>query len=514
MSECDTRPVALIILDGFGLSDDEDGNAIKHAHTPYLDHLFAVYPHARLEASGEAVGVMPGQMGDSNIGHLNLGAGRIVYQDLVRINKSISERDFFSNPVIQGAMRYARDKGTKLHLMGLVSPGGVHSHTDHLYALVQMAADYGLQDVFIHAFLDGRDVPPASAGEYLSALKDKIDQIGIGKIATVSGRYYAMDRDKRWDRVEQAYLALTYGKGRMAESAREAVELAYAAGETDEFVIPTVIYQDGHPVATIDPDDAVIFFNFRYDRARQLTQAFIGQNFAHFPRKELPGLYYVCMTRYDESIQAPVAFPAVDLTNTLGELLSNAGLRQLRIAETEKYAHVTFFFNGGKEEPYPGEDRVLIPSPQVATYDLQPEMSAPGITERVLTEIETGKYDVIIMNYANLDMVGHTGDFGAAVRAVEIVDSCLAQVVEKIVEIGGAVLITGDHGNAEKMVDALTGQPHTAHTANRVPFICVSKRQVSLRDGILADVAPTLLEILGLPKPAEMTGRSLITSIQ
>lgn len=511
MSASGTRPVVLIVLDGFGLSDEEEGNAVKQARTPYLDHLFATYPYSRLEASGEAVGVMPGQMGDSNIGHLNLGAGRIVYQDLVRINKAIREREFFANPVIQGAMRYARDKGTKLHLMGLVSPGGVHSHSDHLYALVQMAADYGLRDVIIHAFLDGRDVPPASAREYLAELEEKLDQIGVGRIATISGRYYAMDRDKRWDRVERAYLALTYGQGRVAQSALEAIDLAYAAGETDEFVVPTVIHQDGYPVATIDPDDAVIFFNFRYDRARQLTYAFVSPDFAHFPRKELPGLYFVCMTRYDETIQAPVAFPAVDLTNTLGEVLGRAGLRQLRIAETEKYAHVTFFFNGGQEEPFPGEERILIPSPKVATYDLQPEMSAPGITERVLRELESGKYDVIIMNYANLDMVGHTGDFAAAVRAVEAVDSCLTQVVEKIVQLGGTALITGDHGNAEKMVDAETGQPHTAHTANPVPFIYVGPRQVSLRDGILADVAPTILAILGLTQPAEMTGRSVVT---
>ncbi|MBO8127257.1 MAG: 2,3-bisphosphoglycerate-independent phosphoglycerate mutase [Firmicutes bacterium] len=503
------RPVALIVLDGWGLSDAVDGNAIAQAKTPNIDRLFATYPHARLAASGREVGVMDGQMGDSNIGHLNLGAGRIVYQDLVRINKAIEERDFFSNEAIQGAMRYARDKGTKLHLMGLVSPGGVHSHSDHLYALLQMAADYQVQNVYVHAFLDGRDVPPTSAKEYIQDLLDQAERIGVGQVASVCGRYYAMDRDNRWDRTEKAYRALVFGEGRQAGSALEAVETAYKGGETDEFVVPTVIVKNGKPVATIESDDAVIFFNFRYDRARQLTRAFTEEGFHEFPVADLPGLYFVCMTQYDEKIKVPVAFGPADLEDTLGEVLSKYGLRQLRIAETEKYAHVTFFFNGGRETPNPGEDRVLIPSPLVATYDLQPEMSAYKITERVKKEIASGKYDVIIMNYANLDMVGHTGDFQATVKAVEAVDDCVGQVVQAVLEAGGELLVTGDHGNAEKMVDPETGQPHTAHTPNKVPVIYVGGRKVSLSDGKLGDVAPTLLEILGLPKPPAMTGESL-----
>lgn len=509
MSGSRPRPVALIVLDGWGLSAEVAGNAIASAKTPNFDRLWRECPHAALEASGPNVGVMAGQMGDSNIGHLNLGAGRIVYQDLVRITKSIEERDFFQNPEIQGAMRYARDKGTKLHLMGLVSPGGVHSHSEHLYALLQMAAEYEVGQVFVHPFLDGRDVPPASAKEYLAQLEAEIRRIGVGKVATVIGRYYAMDRDKRWDRVEKAYQALVYGRGRRAEEVPEAVETAYGLGETDEFVTPTVIVQDGQPVATIDGDDAVIFFNFRYDRARQLTKVFMDPGFDLFPTKPLPGLYFVCMTRYDESIKAPVAFPPLDLSDTLGEVLSKEGLRQLRIAETEKYAHVTFFFNGGLEEPYPGEERILVPSPAVATYDLKPEMSAYEVTEKVLAAIDEERFDVIIMNYANPDMVGHTGIFPAAVKAVETVDECLGRVVEAITTAGGGVIITGDHGNAEKMVDAQTGQPHTAHTGNLVPVIYAGQRRVNLADGKLGDVAPTILEILGIAQPKAMTGRSL-----
>lgn len=510
-SSAPVRPVTLIVLDGWGLSSETKGNAIVQARTPNYDRLLREFPHARLEASGPAVGVMPGQMGDSNIGHLNLGAGRIVYQDLMRINKAVEERDFFQNPQIQGALRSARDKGTKLHLMGLVSPGGVHSHSEHLYALLQMAADYQVGNVYIHAFLDGRDVPPSSASEYLQQLEEKIHQLGVGQVASIIGRYYAMDRDRRWERVEKAYQALAYGEGRQARSVAEAIQLAYGQGETDEFVLPTVLTENGRPLATIDADDAVIFFNFRYDRARQLTRVFTDPGFAEFPTKQLPGLYFVCMTQYDETIQAPVAFPPVDLEDTLGQVVSKQGLTQLRVAETEKYAHVTFFFNGGVEKPFPGEDRILVPSPAVATYDLQPEMSAYQITEKVTTAIASGGYDLVVVNYANPDMVGHTGVFAAAVEAVETVDNCLGQVVEAVTEAGGELIITGDHGNAEKMVDCLTGQPHTAHTANQVPVIYVGQTPRTIKDGKLGDVAPTILEILGVPQPATMTGKSLFS---
>lgn len=503
---------ALIILDGWGINPRREGNAVALARTPNLDRLFATCPHARLEASGEAVGVMAGQMGDSNIGHLNLGAGRIVYQDLVRISRAIQTRDFFKNPVILQAMTSARDKGTALHLLGLVSPGGVHSHSEHLYALLRMAKEVGVRRVFVHAFLDGRDVPPTSAKEYIQELLDKMKEYGLGQVATISGRYYAMDRDNRWDRVEKAYNAIVRGKGLVASSPLEAVEVAYARGETDEFVVPTVVVDEAkRPIGTVRPGDSVVFFNFRYDRARELTRAFIEEGFDRFPVEKLPGLVFVCMTRYDETFQVPVAFPPQEMANVCGEVLSRHGLRQFRVAETEKYAHVTFFFNGGLEEPFPGEERKLIPSPRVATYDLKPEMSAYEVAETAVEAVTSGQYQALIMNFANLDMVGHTGILEAAIKAVEAVDDCVGRVVEAIRRQGGVALVTADHGNAEQMVDYETGEPHTAHTTNPVPVILVDgPAGVKLRDGILADVAPTLLEVMGIPQPAEMTGRSLL----
>ncbi|MBE3575056.1 MAG: 2,3-bisphosphoglycerate-independent phosphoglycerate mutase [Firmicutes bacterium] len=511
------RPVVLVVMDGFALGPAGEGNAIWRAHTPHLDRYFREYPHCTLEASGEAVGVMAGQMGDSNVGHLNIGAGRIVYQDLVRIDKAIREGDFFRNPVLRGAMEHARTHHSHVHLMGLVSPGGVHSHSRHLYALLQLAAQMQVAQVFVHAFLDGRDVPPASAREYLQELEDRCREYRVGRIATICGRYYAMDRDKRWQRVEKAYRAMVLGEGLTAPSALAALDAAYERGETDEFVVPTVIADaQGHPVATVKPDDAVIFFNFRYDRARELTWAFTQPDFSGFARpRDLSSLEFVCMTRYDEELHAKVAFPPQELKNTLGEVLGNRGLRQLRIAETEKYAHVTFFFNGGEEREFPGEERILVPSPKVATYDLQPEMSAYPVTDKLVEAIESGRFDVIIANYANCDMVGHTGVMPAAIKAVETVDTCVGRVVDAVLAAGGEILVTADHGNADQMLEPGSDKPHTAHTLNPVPAILIGHRQpVRLRDGILADIAPTLLEILGIPKPPEMTGSSLMEPVQ
>ena len=462
------KPVALIILDGCGLSDAVEGNAVKAAKTPTLDWLNANSPHSTLSASGGSVGLMDGQMGDSNVGHLNIGAGRIVYQDVVRISKSITDGDFFENETLLGAVNHAKQSHTALHLMGLVSPGGVHSHSDHLYALLQMAKDHGLTKVYVHAFLDGREVPPSSAHEYLADLEEKIAEIGVGKIASVAGRYYAMDRDKRWERTEKAYLALL-GKGRTAPNSAAAIQNAYANGETDEFVIPTVITEGDVPVGTVETGAAVFFFNFSAARARQLTWVFTDDGFTGFDRGLKPDVFFATMTQYDAHVKAPFAFAPQDLRNTLGEYLSGSGKTQLRIAETEKYAHVTFFFNGGVEEPNPGEDRILVSSPKVATYDLKPSMSAPEVTQRVTTEIDRGTYDLIVLNYANCDMVGHTGVFEAAVAAVETVDTGLGQVLEALKRSDGMAIITADHGNAEQMIDPETGEPHTAHTTNLVP---------------------------------------------
>ncbi len=504
----------LLILDGWGLNEVIRGNAIARARTPNMDYYWHTYPATTLGAAGESVGLPEGQMGNSEVGHLNLGAGRIVYQDLTRINKAIQEGSFFKNQVLLEAMGTARQNNGSLHLLGLLSDGGVHSHLKQLYALLELAAQNHLQKVYVHGFLDGRDVAPANASKYIRALEEKMNIVGVGQIATIMGRYYAMDRDQRWERVELAYRALVYGQGEKAPSPLEALEKSYQRGETDEFVRPAVIVdQAGAPRARIKSGDAVIFYNFRPDRARQLTRAFVDEDFTRFGRGPgRPQVHFTCMARYDETIAAPVAFPPLELKNTLGEIIANLGLKQLRIAETEKYAHVTFFFSGGKETPYAGEERRLIPSPQVPTYDLQPEMSARQVTAAVLEELEKG-YHLIVLNYANPDMVGHTGIMKAAVQAVEVVDECMGRVVSGVLGAGGAVLITADHGNAEQMMDLETGKPFTAHTTNPVPLILVSPTGKGLGlkgGGRLADIAPTILELLGIEPPGEMTGSSLL----
>ena len=504
------KPTALIILDGFGLSEHVEGNAVKAARTPTVDWLNSSAPRNVLSASGGSVGLMDGQMGDSNVGHLNIGAGRIVYQDVVRISKAIASGEFFTNPTLLSVMEHPKKTGEALHLMGLVSPGGVHSHSEHLYALLRMAKEHGLERVFVHAFLDGRDVPPSSAHEYLADLEEQIEQIGIGRVASISGRYYAMDRDRRWDRVEKAYRALL-GQGPGAPSSAAAIQEAYAQGETDEFVVPRVIVENGKAVGPIQDGDSVLFFNFRADRAREITWAMTNDDFQGFDRGKKLDIYYATMTQYDAELDLPFAFAPQDLRNTLGEYLSGLGKTQLRIAETEKYAHVTFFFNGGQETPFPGEERILVPSPKVPTYDLQPEMSAPEVTRRVVEEIRQGKFDFIVLNYANCDMVGHTGVFEAAVKAVEAVDAGLGQVLEAIKEMGGTAIVTADHGNAEQMVDPETGEAHTAHTSNLVPvWLFNAPEGWGLKSGILADLAPSILDLMGIAQPPEMTGQSLI----
>lgn len=507
------HPLVLIILDGWGLNEQKENNAIAGARIPNLSGLLERYPHTVLGTSGEDVGLPKGQMGNSEVGHLNMGAGRVVYQELTRISRSIRERDFYDNPVLLEAVEKVREKGGALHLMGLLSDGGVHSHINHLYALLELARDQGLNRVFVHAFLDGRDVSPANAREYIAPLTERMSKMELGKIVTVMGRYYAMDRDKRWERVQEAYYAMVEGRGFKVNSALEAVEQAYARGETDEFVKPTVIVDDGdQPVGQVKNGDAIIFFNFRPDRAREITRAFVDEEFAGFERPaERLRVHFACMTQYDKTIEAPVAFRPQVLVNTLGEVLSYRNLRQLRLAETEKYAHVTFFFNGGVEKPNRGEDRVLIPSPHVATYDLQPEMSACGVTDALIAKIKDDVYDVMIINYANPDMVGHTGVIKAAIKAVEAVDDCLGRVIEAVRQVGGIAIITADHGNVEMMRDS-TGEPYTAHTTNQVPFILVSDKHtgVTLRPGRLEDVAPTMLYLLGIEQPPEMTGQNLL----
>jgi len=502
------RPIAIIIMDGFGISPTQEGNAIANARKPNLERLWKQYPTTTLKASGLAVGLPRGQMGNSEVGHLNLGGGRIVYQDLTRISLAVENGTFASNPVLQEAMNLARKGGSKLHLIGLLSDGGVHSHITHLYALLEMARSMDLSRVFVHAILDGRDVPPRSALGYFRDLEEKFSQTGTGSTATVSGRYYTMDRDRRWERVEKAYRCLVYGEGLRADSAEEAVRKGYDRGENDEFIMPTVVDDKG----MVDDGDSIIFFNFRPDRAREITRAFVDKDFQEFATKPIR-VHYTCMTQYDATLNAPVAYPAENLIDTLGEVVSRAGLKQLRIAETEKYAHVTYFFNGGKEEVNPGEDRVLIPSPKVATYDLQPQMSAYEVRDELLARLDSGRYDLVVLNFANPDMVGHTGIFEAAVKAVEVVDGCVGEIVNRILSLGGAVLLTADHGNAEKMQDSDTGQPHTAHTTNPVPISLITsdRKSYSLReDGILADVAPTALELMHIPQPEAMTGRTLI----
>lgn len=505
-------PILLTILDGWGIGRcDDPSNAIIQAGTPNISRLMEQFPCTALKCSGEAVGLPDGQMGNSEVGHLNIGSGRIVYQELTRISKAIRDGDFFSNPVLVQTMQQVKQAGTALHLMGLLSDGGVHSHIDHIVALVELAKRQNIEHVYIHAFLDGRDTAPASANIFVDQLENKMKQIGVGRIATVIGRYYAMDRDKRWDRTEQAYAALVYREGLQTTTAREAVEAAYVRGETDEFVKPTAV--SACPACGIKENDGIIFFNFRPDRARQLTRTFILPDFDDFPRRNgyFP-VHYASLTQYDETFDVPVAYPPQYLNDTLGEVFSRAGYHQLRIAETEKYAHVTYFFNGGEETPFLGEDRQLIPSPKVATYDLQPEMSAPELTEALLTAIRSRQFDLIVCNFANGDMVGHTGVMPAVIKAVTTVDECVGRIAKLVLAQGGAMLITADHGNADMMRDPVSGEPFTQHTTNEVPFtlVATAHQNRQLHPGILADIAPTILDLAGLPKPPAMTGCSLI----
>ena len=502
-------PVVLMILDGWGISEHKEGNAIAQSNTENMDRLLAQYGHSQLFCSGEYVGLPEGQQGNSEVGHLNLGAGRVVYQELTRINKAVREHTLQDNPAFQNVMAHCMEQNKALHLMGLVSPGGVHSHSSHLYGLLEMAAAKGLKEVYVHCFLDGRDVGPSTGLGFVEELEDKLQQIGVGRIATVSGRYYAMDRDNRWERVEKAYRAMTAGAGETAASAVEAVQQSYDKGETDEFVLPTVVQADGKPVAVIQAGDGVIFFNFRGDRAREISKAFVNREFDGFSREYL-GVQYVAMTQYEEGLDMTVAFPPQDLQNTLGQVLADNQVKQFRVAETEKYAHVTFFFNGGVEAPNPLEDRLLVPSPKVATYDLQPEMSAIEVKDKLIEAIKGGEYPFILVNFANTDMVGHTGIPEAAQKAVETVDKCVGEVANAVKNAGGVLLITADHGNAEQMVDPVKGTPHTAHTANPVPFVVMSAEPYTVKDGSLQDVAPTVLKLLGIDKPADMTGESLI----
>ena len=501
-------PTTLIIMDGFGLEGPSAGNAVVNAPTPNLDRIFRDFPGCRLSASGLDVGLPEGQMGNSEVGHTNMGAGRVVFQDLPHISRDIESGEFFKNPAYLEAMSNCREWGSALHLMGLLSDGGVHSHITHLFALLKMAKEQGLEKVYIHCFLDGRDVPPSSGKSYVEQLQAEIQKLGVGQIATVMGRYYAMDRDKRWDRVQKAYDAIACGEGTFEADAAEAVQKSYDAGVTDEFVKPVVCLKN----AQVRDNDSIIFFNFRPDRAREISRCFVDEDFTDIQRRTgFLSVDFVCTTEYDATLpNVTVAYPHQKLVNTFGEYISKLGLTQLRIAETEKYAHVTFFFNGGVEEVFPGEDRCLIPSPKVATYDLQPEMSAYQVTEEAVKRIESGAYDVVILNFANCDMVGHTGVYDAACKAVSTVDECVNRVVEATSKMGGVSLITADHGNAERMSDA-NGEPFTAHTTNLVPFYIVGA-SVQLRDGRLADIAPTMLDLMGLEKPSEMDGKTLIAN--
>ena len=506
------KPMVLMILDGWGQRCSSADNAISCANPVHFNTLQAQYPHTLLECSGYAVGLPRGQMGNSEVGHLNIGAGRIVYQEITRICQAIEDGSFFQNPELIKAMHYACQRRGSVHLMGLVSDGGVHSDLSHLFALLQLGKNEGVTQIYVHAFLDGRDVAPQSALEYINALEVKMKEIGVGRIATVGGRFYGMDRDNRWDRIEKAYNAMVLGEGSKAPSAQAAITASYEDRVTDEFMEPAVIVdQNGQPLATIRDGDSIIFFNFRADRARQISHALVDAHLEYFNRRVRPSVHFTCMTQYDMELQASVAFQPQNLSNTLGEVLSQQGLKQLRIAETEKYAHLTFFFNGGAEEPVPGEDRILIPSPKVATYNLQPAMSAREITSRVLEELDRDYYDAVFMNYANADMVGHTGILDAAVEAIKTLDQCLVQIADQVLRKGGILLITADHGNAEMMVGE-SGIPFTAHTTSKVPFILVSDahKGCSLREGgSLCDIAPTLLSLLGIPIPSEMTGTPL-----
>lgn len=508
------RPTVLMILDGYGLNDKVEGNAVKLANTPVMDKLMAEYPFVEGQASGMAVGLPDGQMGNSEVGHLNMGAGRIVYQELTRITKEIEDGTFFENEELVKAMENAKKNDSALHIFGLLSDGGVHSHITHIFGTIEMAKKFGLKKVYIHPFLDGRDTPPESAADFMQQLVDKMAEIGVGEVATISGRYWAMDRDNNWDREEKAYLAMTKGEGVKETDPVEAVKNSYANGKTDEFMLPTVIEKDGTPVATIKDGDSIIFCNFRPDRARQITRAFCADDFNGFDREKKLDVVMVCFTEYDVTIPNKlVAFKKVEVKNTFGEYLAANHLKQARIAETEKYAHVTFFFNGGVEEPNEGEDRILVDSPKyVPTYDKKPRMSAYTVCDEVCKAITSGKYDVIITNFANPDMVGHTGVVDAAVKAIEVIDECVGEVVEFIKEVDGQLFICADHGNAEQLIDYKTGEPYTAHTTNPVPFILVNADpKYGLREGgVLADIVPTLIELMGMKQPEEMTGKSLL----
>ncbi|MBY0759369.1 MULTISPECIES: 2,3-bisphosphoglycerate-independent phosphoglycerate mutase [Sellimonas] len=507
------KPTVLMILDGYGLNDKAEGNAVAEAKTPVMDKLMAECPFVKGNASGMAVGLPDGQMGNSEVGHLNMGAGRIVYQDLTKITKAIQDGDFFENDALLAACANVKEHDSALHMFGLVSDGGVHSHNTHIYGLLELAKRQGISKVYVHCFLDGRDTPPASGKDYVQELSDKMKEIGVGEVASVMGRYYAMDRDNRWDRVELAYKALVKGEGNTAASGVEAVQNSYDDGKTDEFVIPAVVVKDGKPVATIKDNDSVIFFNFRPDRAREITRVFCADDFDGFDRGERIKTTYVCFTEYDVTIPNKlIAFHKTEITNTFGEFLAANNMTQARIAETEKYAHVTFFFNGGVEEPNKGEDRILVKSPKVATYDLKPEMSAYEVCDKLVEAIKSGKYDVIIINFANPDMVGHTGVEAAAIKAIEAVDECVGKTVDAIKEVDGQMFICADHGNAEQLIDEETGEPFTAHTTNQVPFIIVNADpSYGLREnGCLADIAPTLIEMMGMEQPKEMTGKSLL----
>lgn len=507
------RPLLLIILDGWGHREETQDNAIAAAHKPTWDSLLAHTTHTLISGSGKCVGLPDGQMGNSEVGHLNMGAGRIVHQDLTRIDAAIEDGDFFSNPTIVEALEQAKSRGKAVHIMGLLSPGGVHSHELHIQAMIKLAAKKQIDSLYIHAFLDGRDTPPRSALPSIQAINGLCEELHCGKMVSLVGRYYAMDRDKRWERVKQAYQLLVQGKAHyQATSAEEALQLAYSRGETDEFVQATVIHQEHESRVHIQDGDVVIFMNFRADRARELTEAFIEKDFHGFEREHPPQLSaFICLAEYDKRFNLPLAFPPESLNHIFADVISKANLKQLRIAETEKYAHVTFFFNGGVEAPFPGEERLLIPSPQVATYDLQPEMSAPQVTDQLVAAIRKKQYDVIICNFANPDMVGHTGDFLATVSAIETIDQCLGKITGALQEVGGECIITADHGNAEMMFDKKTNQPHTAHTSDPVPFIYMGRpAKIVKKDGKLSDIAPTMLYLLGIGQPREMTGSSII----
>ena len=507
------KTTILMILDGYGLNDKKEGNGIANANTPVMDSLMKEYPFVKGYASGMAVGLPDGQMGNSEVGHLNMGAGRIVYQELTRITKEIQDGDFFKNEALLSAMENCKKNNSDLHLFGLLSDGGVHSHLTHVFALLEMAKREGLKNVYLHGFMDGRDTPTDGGKGYVQAVEDKMQELGVGQIASLTGRYYAMDRDNRWDRVEAAYKVLTKGEGKTAQSAAAAMEESYRAGKTDEFVEPTANVKDGNPVGVIKDKDSVICFNFRPDRAREITRCFCDDEFTGFERGARKQVAYVCFTEYDVTIaNKSVAFHKVAITNTFGEYLAAHNMTQARIAETEKYAHVTFFFNGGVEEPNKGEDRILVKSPKVATYDMQPQMSAPAVCDKFVEAIKSGKYDVIITNFANPDMVGHTGMMDAVVKAIETIDACVGRVVEAVKETGAAMFICADHGNAEQLVDYTTGASFTAHTTNPVPFILVNyDKAYKLREnGCLADIVPTMIEMMGMEQPKEMTGKSLL----